>query len=671
MASKTVHCTRTFSHSIEALWSWVGDYFGDWHPAIKTCARHCLSDGRELRRFEGTDGGLYEEALLTYSAADRSFSYQLTAGIPGLQSYIGSVHLSAEDKNLVRLTWQAEIMMEDEGHLENVAKGTTAIFEAGFDWLEAHGQSLNLNQSLNLKMSSKASSLANQHGKPHRLSIGEGSSLSYLECAKNDATTLVLFLHGIGGNATNWLPQLSGLGDRHWLAALDIRGYGGSTLGDDASTIEDYCNDIVKIFTESKAKKLILVGLSMGSWIAASFAMRYPKLLEGLVFAGGCTGMSEAPPEIRENFRKSRSKPLLSGQTTADMAEDVVKVICGPSASPEVREEMANSMSAISNETYLDALRCFCAPTETFDFTKISCPVLMMTGRHDKLAPPEEISSVSRRIATQMTAPDMRYEVLENAGHICNLEDAERFNAYLETFLDRFASTQDSPSSQRKAEKKQAKRRLILNAALDAFSNNGYDGVSMDHIAKEAKVSKPTLYQYFGDKDQLFNAVLAEGSAHILSPLETPKDNLVDQLWDFSWTYADYVLMPEMLSLARLILGEAMRRPDSAEAYYQQGPGNAFKGIYDFVKSCVQQDLLEVEDIGLAAENLWSLILSGQRDYHLHYVHAEPDRTEIARVIHHGLRVFLKIYSTNTKADLQSLEDKYEEFRKGQSESTS
>ena len=613
-----------------------------------------------MRRFKGTDGGNYEEELLSYSATNRSFSYKLTEGIPDLASYHGHVIVTAEGKSSSQVTWQADIAMDDPALLDNVAGGTAAIFEAGFDWLEENAAAANTTSS---------PQMLDGHSppyKPERKILGDAPRLSYLSCEKKDATTLILCLHGIGGNATNWMPQLTSLGDRYWLAAMDIRGYGTSTLGDAASTIEDYCNDIVKIFTESKAKKLILVGLSMGSWIAASFAMRYPKLLQGLVFAGGCTGMSEAPPEIRDNFRKSRSKPLLAGQTTADMAEDVVKVICGPDASPEIRAEMAHSMGSISNETYLDALRCFCTPTETFDFSKISCPVLMMTGQHDVLAPPDEINTVSQKILSQSAQPDMRFEVLKDAGHICNLEAESAFNLHLEAFLSRFPSTQDSPASKRKAEKRQAKRRLILDAAINAFSQHGFDGVSMDHIAREAKVSKPTLYQYFGDKDQLFNAVLHEGSAHILMPLKTPKDNLVDQLWDFSWTYADYVLRPEMLSLARLILGEAMRRPDSAEAYYKQGPGNAFKGIHDFISACVDQGLLDVEDTGLAAENLWSLILSGQRDYHLHCVHAERDRVAIARVIHHGLKVFLKVYSTNSTADLKALEEKYHAFQEGE-----
>lgn len=649
MPAKTVHTKRSLPHPAESVWSWVGDFFGDWHPAITSCNYHCDKSGRQIRHFTGTDGGQYEEELRYYSDYDRCFEYVLTKGIAGIKTYHVRVTIEPEGEKSSLITWHADITMDDADLLDAVADGTEAIFEAGFDWLDKNGGTYNAKSPLRSE---------GQTVTPTREACGDAPQLSIVSCPKQDATTLVLCLHGIGGNATNWMPQLAALGPHHWIAALDCRGYGDSDLGDAASSIEDYCNDIVRVFSESGAKKLILVGLSMGSWIAASFAMRYPKLLDGLVFAGGCTGMSEAPAEIRDQFRKSRSKPLLSGQTTADMADDVVAVICSPDADLDIRSEMKASMAAISNETYLDALRCFCSPTETFDFAKISCPVLMLTGVHDKLAPPEEIRSVSRRLAEASATSDVRFDIIPRAGHICNLEGVEVFNHHLGMFLDRFPSTQDSPASKRKEDKRNAKRRLILKAALEEFSHLGFDGVSMDKIAAKAKVSKPTLYQYFGDKDALFKAVLKEGSAHILTPLMSSKGTLVDQLWDFSWTYADYVLRPEMLSLARLILGEATRRPISAQAYYDGGPRRAFKGLHDFIKDRVQDGLLNTDDTELAAENLWSLILSGQRDYYLHCVEEVPDPAKLARVIQHGLTVFLTVYSSQAMDDMRELDHK-------------
>jgi pimeloyl-ACP methyl ester carboxylesterase len=251
--------------------------------------------------------------------------------------------------------------------------------------------------------------------------------------------TLVLFLHGIGGGRTNWTAQLQSVGGRARAASLDLRGYGESSLGFQQSTAEDYCDDILRVVEALGAAKLVLVGLSYGSWIATSFAIRYPEKLAGLVLSGGCTGMSEAGPEEREAFRVSREVPLNAGQVPADFAPAVVKVIAGPDAPEPVRAALLASMAAIPAATYRDALLCFTNPLERFDFAKLTMPVLMMTGQHDRLAPPAEIRGVAGRIVDAAPLADVRFEVIAQAGHVCNVENPDGYTAALTAFLQRIA----------------------------------------------------------------------------------------------------------------------------------------------------------------------------------------------------------------------------------------
>jgi pimeloyl-ACP methyl ester carboxylesterase len=220
-------------------------------------------------------------------------------------------------------------------------------------------------------------------------------------------------------------------------AALDLRGYGDSTLGPQQSTVDDYCTDILRVADRLGAKRLVLVGLSYGSWIATSFAMRHPEMLAGLVLSGGCTGMSEAGPDEREAFRVSREVPLNAGQTPADFAPAVVKVLAGPDASAATRQALFDSMAAIPAATYRDALTCFTNPLERFDFARLTMPVLMMTGAHDRLAPPQEIRAVAGRIWDAVPRPDVRFEVIPDAGHVCNVEQPALYNRQLLTFLGR------------------------------------------------------------------------------------------------------------------------------------------------------------------------------------------------------------------------------------------
>jgi AcrR family transcriptional regulator len=416
------------------------------------------------------------------------------------------------------------------------------------------------------------------------------------------------------------------------------------------------------------AEKLVLVGLSYGSWIATSFATRFPEKLVGLVLAGGCTGMSEADADEREAFRRSREVPLSQGQTPADFAPQVASLIAGPNASDAVREELLRSMAEISVETYRDALTCFTNPLEQFDFARILCPVTLVTGEHDTLAPPSEIRRVGERIRDRGLATrglsDVCFEVLNDAGHVCNLEQPDAFNDILGRFLERLPGVSANYKPSRE-EKRQKKRRRILEAALEEFCAAGFDGASMDRLAQAADVSKPTLYRYFEDKESLFSAVLDRGKRHIIAPLFDTEGVLVDRLWHFSWTYAEFVLRPDMLSLARLILSEASRRPEIARRYHESGPGSALDGLEKFVGRCVANSEIAVDDARLAANDLWSLTLSGPRDYYLHHTSERPTETELLHAIDHGLRVFLKAYSTQPDADLSVLSSKVAEKRRG------
>lgn len=649
MPSATAHCVRTLKVSAADVWRVLGTFDVSWHPGIAECALLRAPDGALLRVFTDVDGGEYEERRTYLSDTDRVLCYTLTKGIDGLLNYAARVEVTEKDGGAV-VTWHASISAASK-RLESITSGTQAIFEAGLDALADLPPSGSITRKALLPGGTAGREVVID-GLP-TLSLLAGT------LTETDSDTLVLFLHGIGGNAANWGAQIRALGPQFAVAALNLRGYGGSSLGHAPSQVDDYCEDINHVAHTLGAKRLVLVGLSYGSWIATSYAMRHSDKLAGLVLAGGCTGMSEADPRERQNFRVSREVPLDAGQTPSDFAPAVVDIIKGPNATDAQVEDMRASMAAIPAYTYRDALQCFTNPLEQFNFAKIGCPVLMLTGEHDRLAPPDEIRRVSERIMDARAAigrsVDAQFEVIAGAGHICNLEAPDQVNGLLHRFLSRLPGVAKNDKASL-AERQREKRERIRQAAHDEFCENGFDGASMDRIAARADVSKPTLYQYFGGKDVLLGAVLDAGRSQIVAPLMGRGGTLAERLWRFSWVYADFVLRPDMLSLARLILGEAARRPETAIAYHQNGPARAFEGLVDFVRDAETTGELETDAADLAAQDLWSLILSGPRDYYLHYAEHRPTEDELLRSIGHGLRVFLKAYGTDPAAQIAELQ---------------
>ena len=644
------------------VWQQVKDLRRPWHPLVATEHWQLGPHGQAQLRFTTADHSEYVEQQTFLSHSQQTLAYKMLNGIDGIDQYHAWLTLGENDPKSTDITWQA--FVDGPDHIAKVVvQGSKVILQQGIlalSHLDPKAQ----------KPAPQAKACALSPAVITEQYLSGSPSLAIRTSGTHLASdTVMVFLHGIGGQANNWDEQLSLMGHTLPCAAIDLRGYGNSELGDNPTRIEDYIADILRVKQYFGAKKLVICGLSYGAWIAASFATKHPDLLQALVVSGGCTGMSEASAQERSAFLAARQVPLSQGLTPADFAEPVVQMISGPDASKKQRQRLHTSMAAISSATYADALQCFCKPPGPLDFQQLTCPVLLMTGDQDTLAPPAEITDLAKRLHTYCLAEQgpawVQLEILQNCGHVCNILQADQYNDYLETFVNRCtglsatgveANVTTGPSSP-KLLKRQQKHTKIIGAALAEFAEQGYSGTSLDQIAKRAGVSKPTLYQYIGNKEALFQAVLSGSKQELLQPLTDGSNaDMISALWDFSWHYAQFVLRPDMLSLARLIIGEAQRLPDIAASYQQEGPHLARQGIIDYLSAQASKGLLDIQDTVMAAESLWSLILSASREHLLHYALEKPDAEQIERHIRHGLSVFIKVFSTQIDHHLQQLQ---------------
>nr|WP_314073904.1 TetR/AcrR family transcriptional regulator [uncultured Roseococcus sp.] len=119
------------------------------------------------------------------------------------------------------------------------------------------------------------------------------------------------------------------------------------------------------------------------------------------------------------------------------------------------------------------------------------------------------------------------------------------------------------------------KRRQVLDAAGRLFLSEGFAAVSMDTVAREAGVSKATLYAYFSGKDALFGAVVSErcasmvGHSRIVSDHDAPLAECLRRQIDF---WLRFLISPQALGTYRTVLAEGTRFPDLARAFFRSGP---------------------------------------------------------------------------------------------------
>jgi AcrR family transcriptional regulator len=131
----------------------------------------------------------------------------------------------------------------------------------------------------------------------------------------------------------------------------------------------------------------------------------------------------------------------------------------------------------------------------------------------------------------------------------------------------------------RRAEQSPDKRELILAAALDEFSQNGFAAARLDDVAKRADVAKGTIYLYFKDKESLFQELLRAQISPVIGMLEAvlaaggkeakpvPLRVLAHRVADL---FVEQVIGTRRKDIVRLILTEGPRFPKLAEFYYRE-----------------------------------------------------------------------------------------------------
>lgn len=261
------------------------------------------------------------------------------------------------------------------------------------------------------------------------LRIGPAPFIAVDLAGDRDAPLLV-FLHGIGGNRSNWRHQLPVFSRWFRAAAWDARGYGHSDDHAGPFAFPDFASDLARVVTALGTGPAHMVGLSMGARIALEFQARHPGLTASLTLADTSAGSAEInSPEKIEAFLDARRKPLLEGRTPADLAPDLARVITGPNAGPDVRAEIIASLAALRPGPYIRTLEAATRHQTFPPLDGIRVPTLVIVGSEDRIAPPETARTMAAAI------PDARFAVIEGAGHISNLEAPDEFNRILAAFL--------------------------------------------------------------------------------------------------------------------------------------------------------------------------------------------------------------------------------------------
>lgn len=253
--------------------------------------------------------------------------------------------------------------------------------------------------------------------------LGDGVRIHYLEQGNGP---LVLFLHGVGSGSQHWRAQLEALGDSFHVAAWDARGYGGSDNPPRPITQRDFAADVNALLDHFGAARAHLCGLSMGGMIAQMVYRAYPRRVRSLILADTLPGFGSLPNKeaaLAERLQAIDSLSLTEG------ARQRTPMLLRDNPDPRIVELMVEHMATLRPQPYRQAWVSMFEVDYTDLLPQVRVPSLIICGREDKVTPLAESEKMHRLI------PGSRLVILENAGHLTNLEQPAEFNRVVREFL--------------------------------------------------------------------------------------------------------------------------------------------------------------------------------------------------------------------------------------------
>ena len=164
--------------------------------------------------------------------------------------------------------------------------------------------------------------------------------------------------------------------------------------------------------------------------------------------------------------------------------------------------------------------------------------------------------------------------------------------------------------TQHKKRDKSKKRTTILSGAIDIFISMGYELTSMDKIAETAGVSKRTIYNHFGSKENLFQAIVADFLAQRQS-LKTitynPKKTLEEQLLAFANAEIFLINSPKRLEISRFLTMVFLKNINYARETVSKYPPN-YSILLDWLKEAEKDGKIKTDNLLLAARVFYALV---------------------------------------------------------------
>ncbi len=251
----------------------------------------------------------------------------------------------------------------------------------------------------------------------------------------------LLFGHSYLWDAAMWSPQVEALSSSYRCIVPELWGHGRSDPPPVTPyPIERLASDHWELVRALGLESWAVIGLSVGGMWGVHLALEHPEAVKALVLMD--TFVGPEPEETHDRYFKMLDMVEQAGMIPAPLIEAIVPLFFSPvtvQRNPDLVNRFRGSLASLSKEQapgIVSIGRGIFSRASLLDrLGEIQAPTLIIVGADDRSRPPHEARQMAEMI------PNARFEIIEEAGHVSNLEQPERVTALLRTFLQESLST--------------------------------------------------------------------------------------------------------------------------------------------------------------------------------------------------------------------------------------
>jgi 3-oxoadipate enol-lactonase len=238
----------------------------------------------------------------------------------------------------------------------------------------------------------------------------------------------LVFLHGFPLNRTVWDPQVGALVADCRCIPIDLRGF-GDTLASEPYSMDRYADDVAGVLDTLQIERAVVVGHSMGGYVAFALWRRHRARVRALVLAN-----TRATPDTIETIERRRTMiETAMEQGSSAVANMEIAGLMGKTSRdrrPDVYDAMHRMMAQAPVEGIIGALEAMIErPDSTPTLATLDVPTLIIAGDEDVIISPRDARTL------QAAIPGSRMEILKQSGHLSNVERPAAFNTVVSEFV--------------------------------------------------------------------------------------------------------------------------------------------------------------------------------------------------------------------------------------------